>query len=178
VPALRSLVSAVATPQSVRLVWYSPDRITATVYRQTTSTDWAAIGTVTSDAEGVMVWEDRTVTPGDHVGYRLGVGPVGNQAWFGEAWVDVPGSLALALEGTLPNPAGRDFTVAFTLPVASPATLELFDIAGRSVFARTLDGLPPGRHVLALGQAPASGLYFLRLRQGTQEVSLRAVVAR
>jgi hypothetical protein len=178
VPALRSLVSALATPQSVRLVWYSPDRITATVYRQTTSTDWAAIGTVTSDAEGVMVWEDRTVTPGDHVGYRLGVGPVGNQAWFGEAWVDVPGSLALALEGTLPNPAGRDFTVAFTLPVASPATLELFDIAGRSVFARTLDGLPPGRHVLALGQAPASGLYFLRLRQGTQEVSLRAVVAR
>jgi hypothetical protein len=177
VPAQRSLVSALATPQSVRLVWYSPDRITATVYRQTTASDWTAIGTVTSDADGVMVWEDRTVTPGDHVGYKLGVGPVGSQSWFGEAWVDVPGRLALALEGTLPNPAERDFTVAFTLPVASPATLEVFDVAGRSVFARSFVGLPPGRHVVQLGRAPRSGLYFLRLRQGPQEVSLRAVVA-
>ena len=117
------------------------------------------------------------MTPGDHVGYRLGVGSVGNQSWFGEAWVDVPGSLALALEGTVPNPAERNFTVAFTLPVASPATLEVFDVAGRSVFSRSLVGLPPGRHVVELGAAPRSGLYFLRLRQGAHEVSLRAVVA-
>jgi hypothetical protein len=178
VPALRSLVSASATAMSVTLVWYSADRITATVERQTSTSDWAAIGTVTSDADGVMSFEDRTVTPGDHVGYRLGVGAPGNLSWFGEAWVDVPAELALALEGTRPNPVEREFVVAFTLPAAAPATLEVFDLAGRSVFTRSLAGLPPGRHVLDLGATPRSGLYFLRLRQGGHEVSLRAVVAR
>jgi hypothetical protein len=118
------------------------------------------------------------VTPGDHVGYRLGVGAPGNLSWFGEAWVDVPAELALALEGTRPNPVEREFVVAFTLPAAAPATLEVFDLAGRSVFTRSLAGLPPGRHVLDLGATPRSGLYFLRLRQGGHEVSLRAVVAR
>jgi hypothetical protein len=177
VPAQRSLVSALATSQLVRLVWYSPDRLTATVYRQTMSTDWTAIGTVTSDAEGVIAWEDRGVTPGDHLGYRLGVGAAGGQSWFGEVWVDVPASVVLALEGTRPNPAVGDFVVAFALPVASPATLEVFDISGRSVLSKSLVGLPPGRHVVALGRAPRSGLYFLRLRQGAHEVSMRAVVA-
>ena len=118
------------------------------------------------------------MSPGDHLGYRLGVGPDGAQPWFGEVWVDVPSGLALAIEGTLPNPVQRDLVVAFTLPVASPATLDVFDAAGRSVFSRSLDGLPAGRHVLQLGRIPRSGLYFMRLRQGAHEVSKRAVVTR
>ena len=68
---------------------------------------------MTSDAGGVIAWEDRAVTPGDHLGYRLGVGAPGSQTWFGEVWVDVPAGLALALEGTRPNPAVDDLVVAF-----------------------------------------------------------------
>ncbi len=53
----------------------------------------------------------------------------------------------LELEGARPNPAvAGQLTVAFTLPNAEPARLELIDVSGRRLAARDVGSLGPGRH--------------------------------
>ncbi len=81
--------------------------------------------------------------------------------------------------GRSPNPAttGR-LRVAFSLPSAAPATLELYDLGGRRVDVRDVAALGAGSHELDLGadHAIASGVYFLRLRQGSRNATARLAV--
>ena len=58
--------------------------------------------------------------------------------------------------------------MAFALPEARAATLELFDVAGRRVWSRDVGSLGAGEHVVPLRDGPRSapGLYLVRLRQG------------
>jgi len=96
----------------------------------------------------------------------VGVGP-------GEQW-------RLALAGAWPNPAVGQIQAWFTLPSKEPATLELFDVAGRRVQRREVGGLGPGPHLVVLGP-PARirpGMYFLRLSQGGQALRARVVMIR
>jgi hypothetical protein len=83
-----------------------------------------------------------------------------------------------ALQGFTPNPARAAIQVAFTLPDASPARLELFDLAGRHVRSRPLDALQPGRHTVDLGGTLdlRPGVYVVRLTQGIRTLSARGVV--
>jgi hypothetical protein len=100
---------------------------------------------------------------GNESGYAL-VTPSGT--------TDVPGPgapLAFALEGVRPNPASGDrLTISFALPTASPARLELWDVAGRRVAGREVGSFGAGRHVvdLAFGMHVPAGLYLVRLTQG------------
>jgi hypothetical protein len=94
---------------------------------------------------------------------------------------DVPGEPAVqfALAGTLPNPShdGR-LLVHFALPGGAPASLELFDLAGRRIEARAVGALGAGRHAVELAprRRLAAGVYLVRLTQGTVRRSVRAVV--
>ena len=170
-----AMVSATADQDRVRVQWFSPATIAATVERRTTQGEWQPVGSVTSDGTGMITFEDRDITPGARYGYRLSYVNQGQQAFAGEVWVDVPGSLSLAIEGVRPNPAVGAPVVWFTLPGTDPAKLELIDIAGRQVYAQELSGLPAGRQALRLDRAvPASGLYFFRLTQDGRSVSARA----
>jgi hypothetical protein len=94
--------------------------------------------------------------------------------------VDVPLALSLALEGARPNPAPGPLTVAFTLPRATPATLELLDVAGRQIVARDVGSRGAGHHVVRLGECACTppGMYFLRLTQTGQSLLKRAVIVR
>ena len=70
--------------------------------------------------------------------------------------------------------------VAFSLPVAGPATLEVYDVQGRIVVRREVGSLGVGLHRVKLdarGALPA-GVYSLRLRQGERQAITRAVVMR
>ena len=177
VPTQIALVRAEATRESVRLTWYSPGRPTATVYRRDADHGWTALATITADANGVLGFEDHEISLGARLGYRLGVLSGSAETFLGEVWVSVPDGLQLAIDGTRLDPSGHQFVVAFTLPEVAPARLEVFDLAGRLLRSRNLDGLAAGAHVLGLGDAPAGGVYFLRLRQGASSVRARAVVA-
>ena len=68
-----------------------------------------------------------------------------------------------------PNPS-RDgaATVTFALPSAGPATLELVDLAGRTVVSRAVGSLGAGVHrvTLAANGRLAAGVYFARLTAG------------
>ena len=67
-------------------------------------------------------------------------------------------------------------TLLVELPTPSPATVEMFDVAGRRVLSRDLFELGPGRHRLELQEGLAPGLYLVRLRQGPKTVGAKAVL--
>jgi hypothetical protein len=70
--------------------------------------------------------------------------------------------------------------VWLTLASEEPATLELFDVAGRRVARRAVGSLGAGEHVVELGDTPAlkPGLYFMRLEQGARVLHARAALMR
>ena len=85
---------------------------------------------------------------------------------------------AFALE-RLPNPVvGGQFTVAFSLPVAGHATLDVVDLSGRQVARRDVGLLGAGRHTVAMdeGRPLAAGVYFVRLTQGARQATARVTV--
>jgi hypothetical protein len=133
---------------------------------------------VSRDGSGQLVLEDRDVQAGTRYHYRLGVREEGEEVFVGEVTVDVPSTLALAIEEIRPNPADRELWVSFSLPRAEPATLELIDVSGRRIREHTVAG--PGRQTvdLAAGSRLAPGLYIVRLTQNGQSVVKRASVVR
>jgi len=95
--------------------------------------------------------------------------------------LDVAGGapLAFALEAVRPNPSrGARLSVAFALPTAAPARLELVDVSGRRVAYREVGSLGAGRHVADITERRhlQAGLYLVRLTQGTNVRTARAVV--
>lgn len=125
-----------------------------------------------------MVYEDTDVSPGTRYGYRLGAWDGGQEEFLGETWVDVPRASAFALAGVRPNPAREDLTIAFSLPDAASARLEVLDIAGRRIVIREVGELGPGNHVLNLaeGRSLAAGVYMVRLTRSGHSLTARAVV--
>jgi hypothetical protein len=181
VPVQLALVSAEAEPGLVRLAWYAASGpVSATVYRRTETTDWSAVGTVTSDGTGRLLYEDRAVSPGTRYGYRLRVSENGTETYLGEAWVDVPVAYGLSLAGVRPNPASSELAVAFSLPDYAPARLEAFDLAGRQVAMVDVGALGAGSHVVKLGEGArlGCGVYVVRLTQGARTLTTRAVIVR
>jgi predicted nucleotidyltransferase len=172
-----ALVSAEATAEEVRLVWSCTDA--ATIYRRTEQTSWEALGRASPNGERHLTYIDADVTSGTRYGYRLGIIGGGAEVFAGETWVNVPAP-ELALEGTRPSPAIRGLTVAFSLRDASPARLEVLDIAGRRVIAREVGGLGPGSHVVNLGErrTVVAGIYWLRLTQSGRSLTKRAILIR
>jgi hypothetical protein len=96
---------------------------------------------------------------------------------------DVPAAThaaAFALHGVQPNPVTTNGIVSFALSEATPATLELVDIAGRRVWSREVGDLGPGEHTARLsdGARLPSGVYFVRLIQGTHVAATRVTLLR
>lgn len=95
--------------------------------------------------------------------------------------VGVPGSSGLpVLELAItPNPATSRFRASFELTSTSPARLDVYDLAGRRVDSRSLNGLRPGSHVIDLEMAgrPA-GIYLVRFVHGGAARTVRACLIR
>ena len=73
---------------------------------------------------------------------------------------------------------GTGHRVQLSLLDGSRALLELFDISGRRIWSRELDGLAPGPHELRLGDGAwfPSGIYMARLTQGNHEARVRVAL--
>ena len=118
--------------------------------------------------------------------YKLSAVDVnGNESGFalltpgGTTGVDADSPVAFALDGVRPNPSnGSSLNVAFALPTASAAQLELLDLAGRRLLTREVGSLGAGRHRvnLAEGRRVPAGLYWLRLTQGAKQRTTRVAV--
>ena len=182
VAAQVALVSATAEPDQVVLMWHVGGALsfTATVERRGERSDWQPLAALSADGTGRIAYEDRAVEPGERYAYRLAYTEDGSERWSVESWVEVPHALVFSLEGLRPNPAAGELTVSFTLPSATPATLELLDVSGRRLLSREVGALGIGHHRLRLdaGLRIAPGIYWLRLTQGGRSHLVRGVTLR
>ena len=124
-----------------------------------------------------VVWNGITVRAPPYLGATPDLGA--NEALPVSAVVPTsPGGLMLS--GVRPNPSRSEFSVVFTLSDASPARIELIDLAGRRILTRDLTGLGEGSHVVGLPETRTlpAGIYLVRLSQGGRAVTRRAAVVR
>jgi hypothetical protein len=168
------------TPKRVTLTWHTSGNTAplVTVERRDSLTDFTAIGEPTSDGLGNLSFVDATVSPGDRYAYRLTWLEDATQRTSSEVWVDVPG-MPFALRGARPNPASsRDGVfISLVLPDATPATLELLDVAGRQLARRQVEGVGEHPRVnVSTGQALEPGIYLVRLTQGGRSLTRRVTV--
>jgi hypothetical protein len=129
------------------------------------------------DGTGRVTFEDRSVVAGERYGYRVSLPGADQWTVADEAWLEVPRSAVLALEGVRPNPGAGDLTLGFSLPNDQPASLEIFDASGRRVWTRAAS-FGAGRRLLGLGHGFAPGLYVVRLSQGARVLTSKFAVVR
>jgi len=179
-----TLVSATAVPGRVDLDWsVSPSAgFRAALQRSITGADaWSVLDSLDADGEGHVTYADTVVAPGTTYTYRLGVLENGTEYFRGQVTVLVPSGLALALRGVYPNPTdGSSAFLSFTLPLAEPATVDVFDLSGRLVDSRRLTGYAAASHVVpfALWPSARSGVYLVRITQRGRSLTSRLSIVR
>jgi hypothetical protein len=92
---------------------------------------------------------------------------------------DTPASVSLS---NSPNPFNPTTRIAFELPGAGDVTLEVYSADGKRVKQLATGHYPAGAHGVVwngtddAGQTVASGIYFYRLRAGTQVLTQKMVL--
>lgn len=179
---LTSLQSFEALPEQVTLTWLRGDDapLEVSVERTEASVGWSLLDRASFDGSGRLHYEDRSVVPGARYSYRLSWSDASGEHHTAETAVNVPRVVSLALEGLRPNPAVGEAFVAFTLPDAGAATVEVLDIGGRLMARQEVGSLGAGRHVVPMnaGGTLHPGAYWLRLTHGEQRLMAKGVVLR
>ena len=101
----------------------------------------------------------------------------------GKATIDTDAGHA-SLEPAAPTPFAETTTLAFTLPLAQPVTLRIFDVRGALVRSLVNEPMPAGSHHASWngrnenGARVGSGIYYVELRAGQDVLRRRIVFAR
>jgi len=88
----------------------------------------------------------------------------------------------VTLEQNTPNPFNPATTIAFSLPAPMEVDLTIFDVSGRRVIALVHRAMPAGRTRIQWngrdinGRAVSSGVYFYRLRSGSNVQTKKMVL--
>src|SRR5439155_16235944 len=114
---LVSLVATQAEPGRVVLTWFAPKLVSALVYRRSEQSDWMSLGAARRVGDGLLVFEDQSVSEGRYA-YRLGYAGGAGGRFTPETWVTVPAGHVLALAGFHPNPTVGDPAVSLSLASA------------------------------------------------------------
>ncbi len=181
-PLTVSLVDSRRTPGAVELSWRSTTAVgkPATLERREAPGDWLPLAALAFDVRGLANFSDESVQPGHDYAYRVRVADGDSSYVSAATLVAPPEALRFAMLGARPNPAVQRFQLAFSLPDAAPARLELFDLRGRRCASREVGALGAGRHTITLGEANAlvPGVYFARLQRGGASQVQRVVLTR
>lgn len=176
VPVLIALAIARAGPRLVSLVGNVGGGSPTTVFvdRREDGGGWMELASVEADGTGRVTFDDRTVIPGQRLSYRLRAAGADGEVWSSEVSVAVPATPSFALRSIRPIPSGSRAVVAFSLPDARPAFLEVLDIGGRRVFECQVGSLGPGEHLFELtNPLPSPGVFLVKLTRGTESVVAR-----
>ena len=106
-----------------------------------------------------------------------------------EPWVTNDDPIIPAVENVIsatnyPNPFNPSTTIAFSLPVAGIATLEIYNLKGQKVRQLLNSTLPSGSHkavwdgINDLGQPVSSGIYFFRVCCNKQAFTGKMILAK
>jgi hypothetical protein len=172
VETVASLVSAEAAPGRVRIEWSVAPDARATLEATPPGGTWRTVQETIADGRGRIAYESGGLSAG-RWGFRIRL--AGRPA--GETWLDVPAAL-LALRIT-PGADGG-LTARLALPAPGTARIEVFDVAGRRRFERSLDVAAAGSSSVPLA-APgvlSPGPCWARLTFGRQTVVARSCVLR
>ena len=129
---------------------------------------------IDSSARGGVYWYrlrqvdlDGTVHISDAVRVDVLTGVAGTVAWrFG-------------LDANYPNPFNPATTISFELARPGPVTLALYDVLGRETEVLLNQPLDAGRHTISWNATSfASGVYYCRLSQGTQQAVRKILLVR
>ena len=176
VPALASLESVDSSPEHVAIAWRLGDSNGGAVAlaRRAGDDPWRTLRLLMPDGEGRVAYDDRDVAPGQLLGYRLSDGA----RTLIETTVRVPERTPLAFAGACPSPARGAAHLAFTLPAASPVTLDLYDVRGARVLSRELGVQPAGAHEWTWPETSTlrPGLYLARLTTSAGRRDARVVM--
>jgi hypothetical protein len=176
VAAQVSVAEVEADANEVRIRWHVSGETRARVERREAAREWRILDELIADGSGYLRLYDRDVHPGTDYEYRLAFAD-GSHA--GVVALRVPAAFILSLEGARPNPAVGEVLLAFTLPDASPARLELYDLSGRRLSSRDVGHHGAGRHVVrAIDGTLAPGLYWASLTHGGRTLRTRVAVVR
>ncbi|MFT5142008.1 MAG: Zn-dependent metalloprotease [Rhodothermales bacterium] len=111
-------------------------------------------------------------------------GPVYNPRWFARAGATASedeGVLPtrVALDQAYPNPFNPTTTIRFELPLAGQVTVEVVDVLGRSVAVLKHGHVQAGAHEVSWrADSMPSGLYFVRLQAGAEQLVRSVVLAK
>jgi hypothetical protein len=161
-----------AGSDGVRIEFYSGKAMegTWTSYRRVGMDEWSAIGAPEILGRGTLILKDSNVVPGGTYEYRLGAvdNTTGEQTYSEVVRVTVPVASTFALEGAVPNPAGKNLRIAYTLGGVSNSRIALYNVAGRMLKSVDLTGSGVGRKTIDLGDGLdlAAGTYFVKLTMG------------
>jgi sugar lactone lactonase YvrE len=138
--------------------------------------DWQAPYANAANARIAVVLVERELTDDDVDGV-LGIGPrfsIGNVSGV------VPVGATFALYGAAPNPARGTLRLSFALPDARPATIALYDLAGRRVWSKDVSALGPGKHLIEARESATlpTGVYLVRISRPGEQLEKRVVLFR
>jgi hypothetical protein len=167
-----ALVGSTLVGDTIVVTWSAPQGLQATLQKRIGTAPFVNIGPFTADANDQIVFTDPDVALGFDYTYRLEVTGF-CQSFVGTVVVNVPGApeppFGIAL--IRPNPTPHDVFVQPLITGAAPAYLELLDISGRQI-VRMQVPCPAGLYCLVNlteGLSVKSGLYFVRLVEGSRE---------
>jgi hypothetical protein len=151
--------------------------VRSSVERSAAGGPWMNLGLPAGRGE-TLEFSDTTVTAGTHYDYRLAIPVQGGILYRGLIGIDVPTHFDLSLAGFTPNPSTGAARLAFALPSAAAAGLEVLDIMGRRVFAVDVGSLGAGRHEVDITPELRVGMYFIRLHSSGRTLTRRGIVIR
>ncbi len=179
-PVIGSLVYATASAAGNAIEWSLPGWAGRDVIVQRAGADamWSNHERVLVGHDGRAGLMDTDVHPGERYGYRLDLGGAAGSRFGGETWIEVPLVARFGFAGVWPNPGRRPAHFQFNLASRQPAELQFFNVAGRRVARVAVPAPVAGQHVLSVGATTElrSGVYMVRLRQGTRSDTVRVVV--
>jgi hypothetical protein len=178
VPATASFVRADAHTDRVSLEWRLSDGVAEVVLeRSRDGNEWSELARIVPGDLGRVSYEDTDVRPAETLAYRIHFAADGQRIWTVPVWVEIPRA-ELALRVLPPTARGR-LSLEITLASSEPARLDLMDVSGRRLRSYDLSGYgkDPTRLELELGDV-ASGIAWMRLRQGSESRTLRLAITR
>ena len=178
-----AVLNSSVNPGHVRIVWQAPRALGGPfdAERRIAGDEWLPLVQLAVDRNRQVVLDDRTPTEGVRYAYRLVFRDSLGTVFLPPVEVSVPVAPAiLKLEAVIPQGRAHALTVLFSLPHGPVPELELLDIQGRRIERQRLDGMDPGEHRFALNlpATMASGVYFVRLSQGTTSRVAKTVYVR
>ncbi|GJM44477.1 MAG: hypothetical protein DHS20C21_13190 [Gemmatimonadota bacterium] len=179
-PVILSGLAAEPVGSSVRLSWFTSQESRHdgfAVYRsRSVSSGYRRLNADLLRGRNPYSYEDATVRPASTYYYRLGAFDFhGAETLHPTISVTTPDWRIgrTVLDPVSPNPFRRETSLSFTLSAAGPATIAVYDIAGRRVRELVNGDLPAGDHSVLwdgrddLGRQAAGGTYFAKLTAGT-----------